>query len=177
MKTACSKAKVKANATVLEALRRAVAEKKSQKDGEVEVYTAKTFTAYETVLNKIVAALEDTDNLSQDTAEKLKTQIEEKEAALEYSKVERELAELELQAGADYNAADYTTASAKAYTDAKKALSDLIEADNTTRVNPTEIAAKKAAYHFSLNNHCNYFGCRAGYYFAAVCNGNISLFD
>lgn len=93
MKTACSKAKVKANATVLEALRRAVAEKKSQKDGEVEVYTAKTFTAYETVLNKIVAALEDTDNLSQDTAEKLKTQIEEKEAALEYSKVERELAE------------------------------------------------------------------------------------
>ena len=55
LKTACSKAKVKANATVLEALRRAVAEKKSQKDGEVEVYTAKTFTAYETVLNKIVA--------------------------------------------------------------------------------------------------------------------------
>ena len=54
LKTACSKAKVKANATVLEALRRAVAEKKSQKDGEVEVYTAKTFTAYETVLNKIV---------------------------------------------------------------------------------------------------------------------------
>ena len=35
LKTACSKAKVKANATVLEALRRAVAEKKSQKDGEV----------------------------------------------------------------------------------------------------------------------------------------------
>lgn len=150
LKTACSKAKVKADATVLEALRRAVAEKKSQKDGEVEVYTAKTFTAYETVLNKIVAALEDTDNLSQDTAEKLKTQFEEKEAALEYSKVERELAELELQAGADYNAADYTTASAKAYTDAKKALSDLIEADNTTRVNPTEIAAKKAAYTDSI---------------------------
>ena len=150
LKTACSKAKVKADATVLEALRRAVAEKKSQKDGEVEVYTAKTFTAYENVLNKIVAALEDTDNLSQDTAEKLKTQIEEKEAALEYSKVERELAELELQAGADYNAADYTTASAKAYTDAKKALSDLIEADNTTRVNPTEIAAKKAAYTDSI---------------------------
>ena len=150
LKTACSKAKVKANATVLEALRRAVAEKKSQKDGEVEVYTAKTFTAYETVLNKIVAALEDTDNLSQDTAEKLKTQIEEKEAALEYSKVERELAELELQAGVEYNADDYTTASAKAYTDAKKALSDLIEADNTTRVNPTEIAAKKAAYTDSI---------------------------
>lgn len=150
LKTACSKAKVKANATVLEALRRAVAEKKSQKDGEVEVYTAKTFTAYETVLNKIVAVLEDTDNLSQDTAEKLKTQIEEKEAALEYSKVERELAELELQAGVEYNADDYTTASAKAYTDAKKALSDLIEADNTTRVNPTEIAAKKAAYTDSI---------------------------
>lgn len=150
LKTACSKAKVKANATVLEALRRAVAEKKSQKDGEVEVYTAKTFTAYENVLNKIVTALEDTDNLSQDIAEKLKTQIEEKEAALEYSKVERELAELELQAGADYNAADYTTASAKAYTDAKKALSDLIEADNTTRVNPTEIAAKNAAYTDSI---------------------------
>ena len=150
LKTACSKAKVKADATVLEALRRAVAEKKSQKDGEVEVYTAKTFTAYENVLNKIVAALEDTDNLSQDTAEKLKTQIEEKEAALEYSKVERELAELALQAGADYNAADYTTASAKAYTDAKKALSDLIEADNTTRVNPTEIAAKNAAYTDSI---------------------------
>lgn len=150
LKTACSKAKVKADATVLEALRRAVAEKKSQKDGEVEVYTAKTFTAYENVLNKIVTALEDTDNLSQDTAEKLKTQIEEKEAALEYSKVERELAELELQAGADYNAADYTTASAKAYTDAKKALSDLIEADNTTRVNPTEIAAKNAAYTDSI---------------------------
>ena len=150
LKTACSKAKVKADATVLEALRRAVAEKKSQKDGEVEVYTAKTFTAYETVLNKIVAALEDTDNLSQDTAEKLKTQMEEKEAALEYSKVERELAELELQAGVEYNADDYTTASAKAYTDAKKALSDLIEADNTTRVNPTEIAAKKAAYTDSI---------------------------
>ena len=30
-----------------------------------------------------MAALEDTDNLSQDTAEKLKTQIEEKEAELE----------------------------------------------------------------------------------------------
>lgn len=86
LKTACSKAKVKANATVLEALRRAVAEKKSQKDGEVEVYTAKTFTAYETVLNKIVAALEDTDNLSQDTAEKLKTQIEEKKQLLSIQK-------------------------------------------------------------------------------------------
>ncbi len=151
MKTACSKAKVKANATVLEALRRAVCREEEPEDGEVEVYTAKTFTAYETVLNKIVAALEDTDNLSQDTAEKLKTQIEEKEAALEYSKVERELAELELQAGGvEYNADDYTTASAKAYTDAKKALSDLIEADNTTRVNPTEIAAKKAAYTDSI---------------------------
>ena len=39
---------------------------------------------------------------------------------------------------------------AKAYTDSKKALSDLIEADNTTRVNPTEIAAKKAAYTDSI---------------------------
>ena len=37
------------------------------------------------------------------------------------------------------------TASAKAYTDAKKALSDLIEADNTTRVNPDRDRSKESS--------------------------------
>lgn len=135
---------VKGDVTVLE---NAVKNKKAGKENVgtedapiyVEIYSARTYAAYEMVIAEIQEALKDKENLSEQAVAELRTKLEKAEGALEYSLVQRELAELALQNAEEYKEEDYTKNSYKAYSDAKAALDAAIKADKTERKNPKEI--------------------------------------
>ena len=135
---------VKGDVTVLE---NAVKNKKAGKENVgtedapiyVEIYSARTYAAYEMVIAEIQEALKDKENLSEQAVAELRTKLEKAEGALEYSLVQRELAESALQNAEEYKEEDYTKNSYKAYSDAKAALDAVIKADKTERKNPKEI--------------------------------------
>ena len=135
---------VKGDVTVLE---NAVKNKKAGKENVgtedaliyVEIYSARTYAAYEMVIAEIQEALKDKENLSEQAVAELRTKLEKAEGALEYSLVQRELAESALQNAEEYKEEDYTKNSYKAYSDAKAALDAAIKADKTERKNPKEI--------------------------------------
>ena len=105
----------------------------------VEIYSARTYAAYESVMNEIREALKDKENVSEKEAQDLTAKLEKAEKALVYSSIQRELAETELENAVKYNKDDYTTVSYKAYTDAKSALDAIVKADKTERKNPKEV--------------------------------------
>ena len=125
-------------------------------DGKVSnentIYSSLTYSAYESALNKLAAALENADNLSQADADVLKANVENAQAALEYSTRNRELAELEAASYELYNAEDYTASSYQALTDAKNAIDALVAQDKeaetagTERVNPQEFIDAVSAF-------------------------------
>ena len=116
------------------------------------IYTSVTYAAYESAVNKLAAALENADNLSQEDADGLKAEVESTLEALEYSTRNRELAELETLKYAAVVGENYTTASYKALTDAKNAIDTLAaqdkeaEAEGSERVNPQEFIDAKTAF-------------------------------
>ena len=124
----------------------------SKVSNEKTIYTSVTYSAYESALNKLAAALENADNLSQAEADTLKANVENAQAALAYSSRNRELAELEAATYALYNAEDYTASSFQALTDAKNAIDALVAADKEAetagaeRVNPQEFIDARTAF-------------------------------
>ena len=72
--------------------------------------------------------------------------LQEAENALQYSLVQRELAESELQNAPVYDEANYTKESYKSYTTAKTALDAIVKADKTERKNPKEIYEARNAF-------------------------------
>ena len=74
----------------------------------VEIYSARTYAAYETVIAQIEEVLKDKENISEKEVADLLAKLEEAENALQYSLVQRELAELELQNAPVYDEANYT---------------------------------------------------------------------
>ena len=145
------KAVVKGDVTVLE---NAVKNKKAGKENVgteeapiyVEVYSGRTYAAYEMVIAEIQEALKDKENLSEQAVAELRTKLEKAEGALEYSLIQRELAELALQNAEEYKEEDYTKNSYKAYSDAKAALDAAVKADKAERKNPKEIYAIHNAF-------------------------------
>lgn len=105
----------------------------------VEIYSARTYAAYETVIAQIEEVLKDKENISEKEVADLLAKLEEAENALQYSLVQRELAELELQNAPVYDEANYTKESYKSYTTAKTALDAIVKADKAERKNPKEI--------------------------------------
>ena len=112
----------------------------------VEIYSARTYAAYESVMNEIREALKDKENVSEKEAQDLTTKLEKAEKVLVYSSIQRELAETELENAVKYNKDDYTTVSYKAYTDAKSALDAIVKADKTERKNPKEVYTARSAF-------------------------------
>lgn len=112
----------------------------------VEIYSAKTYAAYENVMAEIQEALKDKENISEKEVTELTEKLTEAEGALEYSLIQRELAEVELQNAAEYEEKDYTVDSYKAYTDAKAALDAIVKADKAERKNPKEIYTVRGAF-------------------------------
>ena len=82
----------------------------------------------------------------------MKANVENAQAALEYSTRNRELAELEAASYELYNAEDYTASSYQALTDAKNAIDALVAQDKeaetagTERVNPQEFIDAVSAF-------------------------------
>lgn len=112
----------------------------------VEIYSARTYASYESVINEIREALKDKENVSEKKVADLTEKLKKADAALEYSLIQREQAETELENAVNYNEDDYTTASYKAYTDAKAALDALVKADKAERNNPKEIYAARNVF-------------------------------
>lgn len=116
------------------------------------IYTSVTYAAYESAVNKLAAALENADNLSQEEADGLKADVESTQAALEYSTRNRELAELETLKYAAVVGENYTTASYAALTEAKNAIDTLAAQDKAAeaaggeRVNPQEFIDARTAF-------------------------------
>lgn len=130
-------------------------------DGKVSndnvIYTSVTYAAYESAVNKLAAALENADNLSQEDADGLKAEVESTLAALEYSTRNRELAELETLKYAAVSGDNYTTASYAALTEAKNAIDTLAAQDKAAetagseRVNPQEFIDARTAFQTAMD--------------------------
>lgn len=106
LKAARSNAKVKASN--LDELQKLVDEALSN---EGNVYSVSTFAAYSEAVNNLKKALDDSDNLDAETADKLKNALVEAQDGLEYSIRNRELAEIALEKLETVSAENYTTAS------------------------------------------------------------------
>lgn len=103
----------------------------------VEIYSARTYAAYESVMNEIREALKDKENVSEKEAQDLTAKLEKAEKALVYSSIQRELAETELENAVKYNKDDYTTVSYKSiYRQLKFSIRCVVKADKTERKNP-----------------------------------------
>ena len=112
----------------------------------VEIYSARTYAAYETVIDQIEEGLKDKENISEKEVADLLAKLQEAENALQYSFVQSELAESELQNAPVYDEANYTKESYKSYTTAKTALDAIVKADKTERKNPKEIYEARNAF-------------------------------
>lgn len=130
-------------------------------DGKVSndnvIYTSVTYAAYESAVNKLAAALENKNNLSQEDADGLKADVASTQAALEFSTRNRELAELETLKYAAVVGENYTTASYAALTDAKNAIDTLAaqdkaaEAAGSGRVNPQVFIDARTAFQTAMD--------------------------
>lgn len=134
LKNAISTAQVLGDANALQEL---VDHAVSNDDGS---YTARSYQAYVSVLEKAQAVLEDKENLTKETSDTLTKELVAKKAALVYSPVHKELAIL---VNEDMNlflseikADDYTVVSLSALKDEVSALAALIE--KTEAVTPME---------------------------------------
>lgn len=151
LQSAYSNAEMKAeNVEELQAL---AAGKISNED---TIYSAVTYSAYESAVNKLAEALENADNLSQSDADSLKANIDSAQAALEYSARNRELAELEALKYAAVTAGNYTFASYQALTDAKASIDDLVTRDKEAEAAEEGVIAEAEALNGSSYTENSY---------------------
>ena len=122
------------------------------------IYTSSTYSAYENAVNRLAAALENADNLSQEKADSLKADVETAQAALMYSTANREQAELETLRYDAVNGENYTTDSYAALTAAKEAIDALAAQDKAAesgegeRVYPERFIEAKDAFSHAMDS-------------------------
>ena len=138
------------------------AELQEMVDGRISnekiIYTSSTYSAYENAVNRLAAALENADNLSQEKADSLKADVETAQAALMYSTANREQAELETLRYDAVNGENYTTDSYAALTAAKEAIDALAAQDKAAesgegeRVYPERFIEAKDAFSHAMDS-------------------------
>ena len=138
------------------------AELQEMVDGRISnekiIYTSSTYSAYENAVNRLAAALENADNLSQEKADSLKADVETAQAALMYSTANREQAELETLRYDAVNGENYTTDSYAALTEAKEAIDALAAQDKAAesgegeRVYPERFIEAKDAFSHAMDS-------------------------
>ena len=138
------------------------AELQEMVDGRIRnekiIYTSSTYSAYENAVNRLAAALENADNLSQEKADSLKADVETAQAALMYSTANREQAELETLRYDAVNGENYTTDSYAALTAAKEAIDALAAQDKAAesgegeRVYPERFIEAKDAFSHAMDS-------------------------
>ena len=138
------------------------AELQEMVDGRISnekiIYTSSTYSAYENAVNRLAAALENADNLSQEKADSLKADVEAAQAALMYSTANREQAELETLRYDAVNGENYTTDSYAALTAAKEAIDALAAQDKAAesgegeRVYPERFIEAKDAFSHAMDS-------------------------
>ena len=138
------------------------AELQEMVDGRISnekiIYTSSTYSAYENAVNRLAAALENADNLSQEKADSLKADVEAAQAALMYSTANREQAELETLRYDAVNGENYTTDSYAALTAAKDAIDTLAAQDKAAesgegeRVYPERFIEAKDAFSHAMDS-------------------------
>ena len=138
------------------------AELQKMVDGRISnekiIYTSSTYSAYENAVNRLAAALENADNLSQEKADSLKADVETAKAALMYSTANREQAELETLRYDAVNGENYTTDSYAALTEAKEAIDVLAAKDKAAesgegeRVYPERFIEAKDAFSHAMDS-------------------------
>lgn len=138
------------------------AELQEMVDGRISnekiIYTSSTYSAYENAVNRLAAALENADNLSQEKADSLKADVETAQAALMYSTANREQAELETLRYDAVSGENYTTDSYAALTAAKEAIDALAAQDKAAesgegeRVYPERFIEAKDAFSHAMDS-------------------------
>lgn len=123
-----------------------------QTQDDVVIYTKASYLPYNAVVNRIKRAISLGDNTSQSEVEALVIAYQTAASNLDYSAMERELAELSIMQTVVLSEENYTEASYTDYVDAKTKLEDAIAADkgsnedNITRINPLEVKALHQNY-------------------------------
>ena len=145
---AAAMAEAKADAATLEQLNQLVG---SMIENGSNIYTTVSYATYETAVNKIKTALENTDNLSQSAAEELVSNAETARNGLVYSTRNRELAELAIGTYDAIVGDNYTTTSYQMLTAAKTAIDDLITQDDAGRIDPQVFIDARTAYQAAMD--------------------------
>ena len=133
----------------VEALEKALAEKIKNNN----IYTAVSYAAYESALNKIEDALKDKYDISVNEANKLLSTLEKAKSSLVYSMINREIAEMTIRSYDESISKNYTKESMANWTESYNTLKALIDKDkNEERVKPELLAKATNAYNQAKNN-------------------------
>lgn len=149
LKKAVNNAEVKADLTALQAL----VNEKLVNDNNV--YTAVSFSVYETAIANAQSALADADDVAETEAQKLEMAITDAKAGLVFSIRNREIAETAIKSYDKDLASTYTTQSFANWTASYEKIAALIATDKAAtedadRVNPTEFISATAEYNTAM---------------------------
>lgn len=149
LKAARADTKIKADITELKSL---VDKQKKQYDNDVEIYSSGSYAGYALAIADGERALEDADNVSDVEAAQFVSAIQTADAALVYSAIQAELAEVTLQNDKDkYAKESYSTVTYNSYTSEVNKLDAIVKKDKTQRVNPKEIYEVRTSYNQNKN--------------------------
>lgn len=153
LKAARADAKVKADTTELKKL---LAERKQQNDGDIEIYSSRSYAPYALAISEGDHAMKDEANLSTEQNAQLVKAIKDADAALVYSMIQIELAQVTLtNDDGKYNADAYSTNTFKTYEQQKAALSTIVEQDKTTRNHPKAVNTARVTYQNAVDGLAN----------------------
>lgn len=139
---------MKADSTMLQQL---VENRKEQREDGVEIYASRSYGSYEVAINNAKVALQDTENLSIETNQRLVNAIQKADTELVYSFIQIELAQVSMLNDVNkYPDENYTTQSFAAYKGASDSLKKMVEADVTTRQRPNVVSIARTAYQTAL---------------------------
>lgn len=149
LRKAEEEAVVRADAVIIESLKKIVGEKK---DNSNHIYTTVSYMTYENAVAKAEKALKDAADLSQADAETLQANAQAAEEALAYSASNREKAELEILRYDAVAGDNYTKASYQALTDTYNTVNNLVTQDKAAeeeggeRIHPQEFMDARTAF-------------------------------
>ena len=155
LEKAAANAETRANEETVSALQQLVSGKV---DNSSRIYTTVSYAAYINIITRTEAALKNLEDLSQTTADQLKTDAETAKAGLAYSNVNREQAELEALRYDAVSEENYTAQSYQNMADAKAAIDTLIEQDKAAeagggeRVDPQQFIDVRTAFVNAVNS-------------------------
>lgn len=140
------RAEQKIGESVLEYMNEAIENKEDMIENGIYLYTAASYDAYAIAMDRIEKVLTNLENLSHDESLKLNDALVEAQENLLYSKMEFELAQLDLEAGEEIQEYDYTSESYREFKEQYDLLAYFVATCDEERPYPREVYRVRSEY-------------------------------